>query len=172
MQVRVRFDEIPDDGLHLEIRDASWFPDHDFERRGVLNAVVDLQRKGRRVLLSGRLDAEIVLDCDRCLVEILYPMVSSFSLDLELAEESDACIEADHACSSNEMDVMVLDEPVVDLNQILCQQVYLSLPSKALCSPSCRGICPHCGANCNETECSCSGKTSSSPFASLSKLKK
>jgi len=37
----------------------------------------------------------------------------------------------------------------------LRQQLLLALPLRALCSPSCEGICPTCGANLNIIVCQC-----------------
>jgi uncharacterized protein len=38
---------------------------------------------------------------------------------------------------------------------VLREQVLLSLPARTLCQPDCKGLCPRCGVNRNETACSC-----------------
>lgn len=48
----------------------------------------------------------------------------------------------------------LVDEEI-DLNALVTDGVVLQLPLHPLCRDDCRGICPVCGTNRNETECSC-----------------
>jgi len=41
------------------------------------------------------------------------------------------------------------------LEDVLREQVLLSLPVRTLCKPDCKGLCPRCGQNRNSQECSC-----------------
>jgi uncharacterized protein len=41
------------------------------------------------------------------------------------------------------------------LEDVLREQVLLSLPLKTLCKPDCKGLCPRCGADRNRQPCSC-----------------
>ncbi|MDD6214325.1 MAG: DUF177 domain-containing protein [Firmicutes bacterium] len=57
---------------------------------------------------------------------------------------------------------MALDEDVVlysgtevDLNEVITNSFLMNVSGKYLCSEDCKGICPHCGTNLNEHECSC-----------------
>jgi uncharacterized protein len=43
----------------------------------------------------------------------------------------------------------------LELEDILREQVLLALPMQRVCSESCKGICPVCGKNRNETACDC-----------------
>ncbi|MBQ7579526.1 MAG: DUF177 domain-containing protein [Clostridia bacterium] len=57
---------------------------------------------------------------------------------------------------------------LVDFNEIISQIVALNIPTMALCRKNCKGICPVCGKNRNEEDCSCQlniGATS--PFSYL-----
>ena len=58
----------------------------------------------------------------------------------------------------------------VDLDDLLRQQLYLSLPVKNLCAEECRGLCPGCGANLNQADCTCGAGEDRSPFAVLRQL--
>ena len=171
--LQIHFDEIPADGLWLEITDESWFPDHDVTKKGPVAATIYLEKRGERVLVEGTIKTIFVLECDRCLESFYLPVENKFKVDLELADK--AMLKehpiAEHSCSSNEMDVMFLDEPLIDIFYVLQQQVYLALPDKKICKPECQGLCPKCGANLNEERCKCSTAPESSPFAVLKKLK-
>jgi uncharacterized protein len=41
------------------------------------------------------------------------------------------------------------------LEDVLREQVLLSLPLRTLCKPDCKGLCPRCGENRNSQACSC-----------------
>ena len=43
----------------------------------------------------------------------------------------------------------------IDLAPIVREYVLLELPDAPLCRLDCAGICPHCGADRNETSCGC-----------------
>jgi uncharacterized protein len=167
--MKVRFGEIPEEGLRYEIKDESWFPDREFPRNGPVRSVIVLKRNGEdRVLLAGEIHTIIGLDCDRCAENYSIKLDNSFTLDLEydpgVMPES-----AEHECSPAEMDVMYLKKPVVDLFEILAQQVFLMIPEKHLCAESCKGLCSGCGANLNLGSCDCRKDLKSSPFAILKK---
>jgi len=46
----------------------------------------------------------------------------------------------------------------IDIDELTATDVLLELPSKHLCSDSCKGLCPMCGADLNKTTCGCSTK--------------
>ena len=43
----------------------------------------------------------------------------------------------------------------IDLGELIHEQFYLTLPMKPLCREDCKGLCPVCGANWNQTTCAC-----------------
>jgi len=138
--MKVRFGEIPVEGLRYEIKDESWFPDHEVLRTGPVKATVVLKRNGQdRVLLEGRIQTTIGFECDRCLENYTRDIDESFVLDLEYAP-SNKLEPAEHEISVSEMDMIYLTEPVVDIFEILSQQVCLWAPGKRLCSETCRGL--------------------------------
>ena len=46
-------------------------------------------------------------------------------------------------------------EDGLELEDILREQVLLALPMQRVCSETCKGFCPVCGKNRNETACDC-----------------
>jgi len=167
--MKIRFGEIPEGGLRLEIKDESWFPDHELQRRGPVHATVVLKRNGLdRVLLTGEIKTTITFACDRCLEDYTMDLDDSFRLDLEYAA-SRGLEPPEHEISPADMDMIYLQEPVIDIFEILAQQVFLMVPGKHLCRESCRGLCPRCGANLNQEACNCRQELRSSPFSVLKK---
>ena len=41
------------------------------------------------------------------------------------------------------------------LDEVVREQVLLAVPLKVTCREDCKGLCPHCGTNLNEGQCSC-----------------
>ena len=165
--MKVRFGEIPEEGLRYEINDESWFPDRELHRTGPIRSVIVLKRNGLdRVLLAGEIQTTIEFECDRCIENFSMDLGSSFKLDLEYVS-SKIVESAEHECSPSEMDVMYLQEPSIDVFKILSQQIFLIISEKHLCSESCKGLCPQCGVNLNLETCDCKKELKSSPFAIL-----
>jgi uncharacterized protein len=42
---------------------------------------------------------------------------------------------------------------ILDLSTIFREYLLLDIPIQPVCSPTCKGLCPICGGNLNETEC-------------------
>ena len=167
--MKVRFGEIPEEGLRFEIHDESWFPDRELQRTGPVRCVVVVKRNGSdRVLLEGEIKTTVTFDCDRCLENYSMELDNRFTLDLEYAANS-KLVPAEHECSPAEMDMIYLQEPVIDVFEILQQQVFLMISEKHLCSDSCKGLCSRCGMNLNLETCNCRPESKSSPFAILKK---
>ena len=170
--LRVQVTEIPEEGLQIDVEDDSWFPDQEFTRRDDLQASAFLLGQSGRILISGSISVTVVLECDRCLEEFGSLRKIDFQLALELEKEDQALALADQECDRNEMDVIFLAEPVIDIGDILYQQIVLAVPQKALCRDDCQGFCSKCGIDLNKEECHCRTDDSGSPFSALAQLLK
>ena len=105
------------------------------------------------VTLEGRITAVFSAPCDRCGEETDEPV--ECEVDYVLTE-SMAGEERD--------DYWVVPDGVLDLDEVVRTELIPNLPTKHLCSPDCKGLCPTCGANRNKTACGCSDKKDN-PFA-------
>jgi len=86
-------------------------------------------------LIRGSMKGEFILECSRCLEKY------NSELSLEIEEE----------VLKEEME----DADELHIADIIRDNILLSLPIKTLCSPDCKGLCPHCGQNLNRGECDC-----------------
>ncbi len=59
----------------------------------------------------------------------------------------------------------------LDLRPIARELVLLDAPSTPLCTPDCKGLCPECGVNRNDTECSCNTTVADPRWAALDQLR-
>lgn len=169
----VRFNEISPHGSQFAIHEVQGLAGQDdLIVQGPLVAECALERKGEsKVAVHGKVDVSLLLPCDRCLNWYPFRVESVFQL-LFAVENDDAWQVKALESVPSDLETEVLIEPVIDLDDVLRQQVYLALPVKSLCSPACAGLCLQCGANLNETTCECSKTGKDSPFAALAQLKK
>lgn len=155
--MKIAVQDIPSEGRTFIFHGRDWLPD-EIETIGSVQAELRLSQDGKRVLVAGSLDLKVREYCDRCLVDFVLPLTTEFKIDLELEGEEQAVIE--HGCQAEFMDTEFLEESDIDLYELLLQQYYLAFPVKILCSEKCRGLCSHCGANLNRTQCHCQHETS------------
>ena len=174
MHLHIPFSEIPEHGVHVAINDTSWLPDELLDKARAVNAEVQLTKKSEgKIEVQGTLQAGLRLSCDRCLAEYDYSLATRLQLIVELPESDRHWRLQDMEGTGSELDTLQVSEPVLDLEDILCQQIYLVLPAKQLCRESCLGLCFHCGSNLNEGPCGChDDKSANSPFAVLASYKK
>lgn len=52
-------------------------------------------------------------------------------------------------------DFLVVENMRLDVDELIRNDVLLSLPSKFLCQEDCKGLCAKCGANLNLETCTC-----------------
>jgi uncharacterized protein len=72
-----------------------------------------------------------------------------------LAPKDTAPDGAEVELTSEELDIYYYDGEEVDIDSYVFEEVMLNIPIKALCSESCKGLCPSCGKNLNSEDCRC-----------------
>ncbi len=166
------FDEIPPLG-----RDVSWTlaavdDDAGISLAAPLAASCHVRLNGQnRAEIEGWLRGQVQLCCDRCLAEYSLELDSPFCLTAVVQGADTAAAEGDAQENDPEDgELLELESPCLDLNELARQQLLLALPEKRLCRDNCVGLCPHCGGNRNETPCTCAQAVVDSPFAALAKL--
>ena len=116
------------------------------EHHGKRNVIKDIR-------LNGELSTSLEVPCARCLDLVVEPVKREFDL-LYRPLGTDA--------GNEELSVTVAEAEVgyyqgegLMLEDVLREQVLLSVPLKALCREDCKGLCPTCGKNRNTEPCSC-----------------
>ena len=109
---------------------------------------------GDNYLVGGHTHAIGKVSCGRCLEPVDWQMESDFDLEVGLAEA--APLDPELALDAEDLDVVYLEEPLLDLEGRAIEQVELEMPIRVLCSEECAGLCPRCGSNRNvEGACRC-----------------
>lgn len=60
-----------------------------------------------------------------------------------------------HLNDENNDEYLVVKDMKLDLDELVLEDIFLSLPSKFLCKDDCKGLCSICGQNLNKGSCSC-----------------
>jgi uncharacterized protein len=100
-----------------------------------------LESLAEGILASGEVRGRWSGACSRCLT----PVRQDFAVWMrELFEHHPV-----------EYETYPVEHEEIDLEQPLRDTVLPELPQVPLCDPGCLGLCPTCGADLNETACSC-----------------
>jgi uncharacterized protein len=105
------------------------------------------------VHIEGRYTVEMTAECDRCLGRARFPLEGK--LDLYYRPASFIAREEEVEIDEEEAEMGFYEGGGLELEEILREQVLLMLPMQRVCSASCKGICPVCGRNRNESDCGC-----------------
>ncbi|MEW6717600.1 MAG: DUF177 domain-containing protein [Chloroflexota bacterium] len=99
-------------------------------------------RTSKGLLIQAEFRAEMVTECVRCLEQFTLPLHPKFNelyaFSPSLASDS----------------VSVLPEGgLLNLAPLVAEYMLLEVPINPLCRSDCRGLCPECGENLNQTSC-------------------
>jgi uncharacterized protein len=116
------------------------------EHRGPQDTVQDI-----RIRAHFQGDFEIL--CARCVEPVATPLEGDFDLIFR-PEEADA--EAgERSITPDETEIGYYGRSGLLLEDVVREQVLLSLPGRTLCRQDCKGLCPRCGQNLNLAGCNC-----------------
>jgi uncharacterized protein len=107
-----------------------------------LRGAMRLTRTGQGLYAQGRFQATVSLECVRCL--------TNYEQGLETKLEDLFVYPPSHA---TEPLLAVPETGILDLNPLLREYFWLDMPIQPVCRPDCRGLCPVCGNNLNESTC-------------------
>jgi uncharacterized protein len=108
---------------------------------------------GGEVRVQGRIRTDLETECDRCLGRASFHIDAPFDLFYRPLESTGH--EEEAAIDEGEAEIGFYELPGLKLEDIVREQVLLQLPMQRVCSEACKGICPICGVNRNDTNCSC-----------------
>jgi uncharacterized protein len=102
------------------------------------------------------LNAQVV--CARCGLE--FNTGFSFDIEQKLTDKLE---------NTDNDEFILLEDGMFDEAEFIRSSMILEMPGKFLCSKDCKGLCPKCGHNLNESLCSCDKKDIDPRLSVLSK---
>lgn len=110
--------------------------------------------------LSGLVETTYCTRCARC----LKPLEAPVSAEVELV------LLPDDGVAREEDDIFLFEGDEVDPEEILVPELLLRIDMVYLCKEDCKGLCPHCGADRNVTQCDCAPEQIDARLAVLGTL--
>ena len=105
------------------------------------------------IRLRGKFSGKFEVPCARCVEPVEIPLAADFDLIFRPSAADAEATERSITAPETEIGYYLKDSLL--LEDVLREQVLLSLPVRTLCKPDCKGLCPRCGANRNSQPCSC-----------------
>jgi len=134
-----------------------------------LQGQLSIMRTDKGLLVGADLDASVRIVCSRCLRKSPNPM--TFVIDEEYLPAVDINTgESVHVQDTWEGSFTIDPHHILDLTEAVRQYTLTNTPMKPLCREDCQGLCPVCGINKNEGNCSCQGEAIDSRLAPLLSL--
>jgi uncharacterized protein len=136
---------------------------------GDIEVVGELRKSAAKTDVRGSIKAPVEIECTRCLTPIKRELDIVFDVDFidrELFPEG-----KETHLENGDLDTDVIEGNELDLTQVAREQILLNLPEQVLCREDCKGICPTCGSDLNEGDCTCSDDNIDPRWAALKDLK-
>jgi uncharacterized protein len=132
------------------------------EHRGPKDIVADIRLRGQ---FKGRFE----VPCARCVEPVEIPLEAEFDLIFRPVGADAGAPE--RAITAPETEIGYYQKDSLSLEDVLREQVLLSLPVRTLCKPDCKGLCPRCGKNRNLEACTCEEGPSDARWEALAGLR-
>jgi uncharacterized protein len=124
-----------------------------------LEGVVRVTRTPQGILLQANFHTRTELECVRCLTNFQQALKINFT---ELYAFSQRYV--------TDSGLLMPETGIIDLNPVLREYAVLEIPMRPLCKPDCKGLCPICGNNLNESTCIHEDDSGDPRLASLKSL--
>jgi uncharacterized protein len=118
-----------------------------------------MSRTPQGIFMQAEFRGDTELECVRCLTTYTQTLVWSWT-DLYAFDKR----------SVTESDLILPEDAHIDLAPLVREYALLEIPISPICKPDCKGLCPECGENLNDTDCGHQSEQNDSPFAALKGL--
>lgn len=117
--------------------------------------------------LTGKINTEIELECNRCLKNFNYPL--DVDVNNNFIKKGIDDIEGCFELKKEDIDNLYFQGEHIDLLKNIREEILLNIPNYSLCKEDCLGFCPICGIDLNYMSCHCKSNKES-PFGVLNIL--
>ncbi len=132
---------IPDDEEIKNVGFKTWGP---IEAKGTIF------RANHELILNLELAFDYETECDRCLKGVENHIEDTYTFIMQEKKDFDEFSE-----ENEDVDIALYEDLYYNSKDDIMDSAYLALPNKILCTDDCKGLCPHCGIDLNESTCNC-----------------
>jgi uncharacterized protein len=104
-----------------------------------------IYNNGQSLTLDATVKGKMKTECARCLKEIEEDV--DFDID-ELLSKNEEGVDTDG-------DLILFDGHEIDISGIVADRFLMNISGRYLCDEDCKGLCPVCGHDLNESDCGC-----------------
>ena len=109
-----------------------------------VNAIVDKFEDSFRIKVNVK--TELVEQCDKCLEEF----------DSQFDENGEQIYQVGRGeYEDDDIEVLPDNTKEIELNELINEVFLINRPIQNTCKEDCKGLCPDCGKNLNQTTCNC-----------------
>ncbi len=143
--------------------------DENIDFSGPVHVKGNIRREAAATSVSGTIDADASINCTRCAASVEHKLSIPFDVRYTSDDESDEHAESSEVDAA-ELDAAVIPEGGLTLEELVREQILLSLPMQFFCRPDCKGVCTICGGNRNLIDCKCIDNEIDPRWAALKNL--
>jgi uncharacterized protein len=164
----IKINDIPPEGLTLELAQKLDLFDTGTASTA-FTANLSVKPTGSGIFhIAGRVQADPLLECSRCLKS--FPYHVDTELNIDLAPTNALGVSPEHELNRSELDMEFYQGDEIEPLDFVTEQILITLPMVPLHRSDCKGLCPVCGTDLNEANCGCR-KDGLEGFGAFSALK-
>lgn len=126
-------------------------------KNGTVEAEGEIRNFSGYILINAQIVLKAQVICARC--NSIFDTVYSFNTEQKMTEKLE---------NKDDDAFILIEDKQFDVDDFVNSNMLLEMPTRFLCSKNCKGLCPKCGHNLNESRCSCDEKEIDPRLAVLS----
>lgn len=130
---------------------------------------VRLTRTNRGILVKGKLNTEVEVNCSRCLSAFTCPLV--LNIEEEYFPVTDVLTGATLALPDEPGSFTISERHILDLTEAVRQYAIIAIPMKPLCREDCAGLVAECEKSLDQEDCGCFARQVDPRWSKLQDLK-
>ena len=138
---------------------------------GPVTGRVSAVREYDHLRVAGNVAVAATLTCSRCLAQYETHIDSGFTIFFRKGPVVRETDEDETELNDQDLVSATYSGDEIDLSHEIEEQVAMEIPLKPLCSESCKGLCPTCGKELNEGDCTCPDNSMNFKFSALKDFK-
>lgn len=153
----ISLSRLPADGLQFNHQYSTGELDtseHEFELVTLPLVTGRVDRAGMDMRVRGTVSSALLVTCDRCLTEVEVSVDAPFDL-IYVPEDPGVEHVGETELHDRDLDLVVYENEQIRIDDLVLEQLELSLPTRVLCRKDCRGLCSQCGTDLNFEQCKC-----------------
>jgi len=108
--------------------------------------------------------ANLTTPCSKCTEIFTMDIKDNFSV---IYTNQIDYTEGEVTLKDADLDIKFFEGEILDLEEEITNNFLLALPISPICNENCKGLCPTCGVNLNNSKCSCSDNKSDPRWKAL-----